>query len=107
AWLVPGHEVAVGDGMRGLLELPQVLRQPRDRCRWIEHDLGPVQPQQPGALREVTVVTDVDADRRVPRLEDRVSEVARLEKILLPEAGRVRDVVLAVLAEIRAVVVIN
>ena len=97
------HEVAVGDGVRRLLELPQVLRQARDRRRRIEDDLGAVQPEQPRAFGKVPVVADVDADRGEARLEDRIAEVARLEEVLLPEAGRVRDVVLAVLPEIRAV----
>src|SRR4029079_12584425 len=52
---------------------------------------------------EVAVVTDVRADLRVARLEDREPEVARTEEELLPELVRVRDVVLAVLAEVRAV----
>src|SRR6266511_5585611 len=58
------HEVAVGDRVRRLLELPEVLRQPRHRGRRIEDDLGAVQSQKPRALREVPVVTDVHADDR-------------------------------------------
>src|SRR5436190_1496504 len=50
------------------------------------------------------VVADVDADVGELRLEDRISEIARLEVELLPEPGRgVRDVALPVLTEIRAV----
>ena len=96
-------EVAVRHGVRGLLELPEVLREAGDRRRRVEDDLGAVQAERARALGEVAVVADVDADLRVPRLEDRVAEVARLEEVLLPEAGGVRDVVLAVLAEVRAV----
>jgi hypothetical protein len=59
------------------------------------------------ALREVAVVADVDADRREARLEDRIAKVARLEEVLLPEARGVRDMVLAVLPEIGAVVVVD
>jgi hypothetical protein len=52
----------------------------------------------------VAVVADVDADARELRLERRVTEVAGLEVVLLPEAGRdLRDVVLPVLAEVAAV----
>ena len=97
-------EVAVRDRVRRLLELPQVLRQPRDRRRRVEHDLRAVQPELARALGEVAVVADVDADLRVARLEDRIAEVAGLEVVLLPEAGRdLRDVVLPVLAEVGAV----
>ena len=101
------HEVAVGDGVRRLLELPEVLRQAGDGRRRVEDDLGAVQAEQPRALGEMAVVADVDADRGEARLEHRVAEVARLEEVLLPEAGRVRDVVLAVLAEIGAVGVVD
>jgi hypothetical protein len=55
----------------------------------------------------VTVVADVNADGRVSRPEDRIPEIARLEEVLLPEAGCVRNVVLAILAEIRAIVVVD
>ena len=102
-----GHEVAVGDGVRRLLELPQVLRQAGDGRRRVEDDLGAVQAEQPRAFGKVAVVADVDADGRVARLEHRVAEVARLEEVLLPEPAGVRDVVLAVLAEIRAVGVVD
>ena len=51
----------------------------------------------------MTVVADVDADGRVLGLEDRVAKVAGLEEVLLPEAGRVRQVVFAVRAEERAI----
>src|SRR6266404_2883384 len=97
------HEVAVCHRVRGLLELPQVLRQALHRRRRIEHDLGTVQAEQSRAFGEVAVIADVDADRGVPRLEDGIAEVAGLEEELLPEAGRVRDVDLAVLAEVAAV----
>ena len=79
------HEVAVGDRVRRLLELPEVLREAGDGGRRVEDDLGAVQAEQPRALREVAVVADVDADRRVARLEHGISEVARLEEVLLPE----------------------
>src|SRR5438270_10544889 len=97
-------EVAVRDGVRRLLELPQILRQAGHRRGGIEHDLRAVQSQLARSLGEVAVVADVDADLRVLRIEHRVAEVAGAEVVLLPEAGRrVRDVVLPVLAEIRAV----
>src|SRR5207245_6615013 len=97
------HEVAVRDRVRRLLELPEVLRQPLHGRRRVEDDLGAVQAEQSRALGEVTVVADVDSDRRVPCLEDGIAEVARLEEELLPKARGVGDMVLAVLAEVTAV----
>src|SRR5690349_11006954 len=96
-------EVAVGDRVRGLLELPQVLREARDRRRRVVDDLGAGEPERARTLGEVAVVADVRADRRVAGLEHRVAEVARLEEVLLPEPAGLRDVGLAVLAEVRAV----
>jgi len=55
----------------------------------------------------MAVVADVDADGGESGPEDRVAEIARLEEVLLPEAGRVRDVILPVLAEVGAVGVIH
>src|SRR5687767_12528152 len=93
-------EVAVGDGVRRLLELPQVLGKTRHRGRGVEDDLRPLEAQDPRALGKVAVVADVDADRADGGLEHRIAEVPRLEVELLPEARRaVGDVVLAVLPE--------
>src|SRR5262249_47259261 len=93
--------VAVGDGVRGLLELPEVLREPGDRRARIQDELGAVQAEEPRPLGEVTVVADVDADRAPGRLEDGVTHVPGLEVELLPEARRaVGNVLLAVLAEV-------
>ena len=90
--------------MRGLLELPEILGQAGDRRRRIEHDLRAVQPERARAFGEVPVVADVDADLRERRLEHGISEVARTEIELLPESGlAVRDVRLAVLAEVLSV----
>ncbi len=49
------------------------------------------------------VVADVHADLADGGVEDRPAEVAGLEVVLLPEALDLRDVVLAVLAEVAAV----
>ena len=51
----------------------------------------------------MTVVTDVDPDRADRRLEDREAQVPRPKVELLPEALHLRDVVLAILAEVAAV----
>src|SRR3954464_6484500 len=97
-------EVAVRDGVRRLLELPEVFAQSGDCRRRIEHDLRSIQPELARAFGEVAVVADVDADLAVLRIEDRIAEVAGTEVELFPEAGGdVRDVVLAVLAEVGAV----
>src|SRR5262249_37555060 len=97
-------EVAVGHGVRGLLELPQILGEARDGRRRVEHDLRAVQPEDARAFGEVTVVTDVDADSARGGLKDRIARVARTEIVLLPETRRdLRDVMLAILAEIPAV----
>src|SRR5207253_9812829 len=56
------------------------------------------------ALREVTVIADVDADLCVLGVEYRISEVAGTEVVLLPEAGSgVWNVIFAIFAEVRAV----
>src|SRR5690242_21087315 len=90
--------------MRGLLELPQVLREPGNGCTRIEHDLRAIESQLARAFREVSVIADVYANLRVPRLEHRIAEVARPKVELLPESRRaVRDVILPVFAEIRTV----
>src|SRR5215471_7530017 len=107
-WLDPdpvdrADEVLVGDRGAGLLEPPQVLRQPPAGRRRIEDDLGAGQAERPPALGEVPLVADVDADPAHRGVEHRVPEVAGAEVVLLPEALHLRDVVLAVLAEEGAV----
>src|SRR5260370_32311343 len=81
-------EGAVGHGVGGLLELPEILREPRNGGRRVEDDLGPGQAKGPGALGEVAVVTDVDADLSHSRLEHPVAEGTGAEGELLPEAAR-------------------
>src|ERR1043166_2254511 len=97
-------EEGVGDGVGGLLELPEILRQPGDGGRRIEHNFRSVQTQLPGPFREVTVITDVHAYISILCFTNWIAEVAGLEVEFLPEAGRrMRDMVLAVLAEVGAV----
>src|SRR5258708_1193662 len=55
-------EIAVRHRVRGLLELPEILREARDRRRRIEHDLGPVQPEDARPFRGLPVVAAVDPD---------------------------------------------
>src|SRR5262244_1846273 len=96
-------EVLVGDRRAGLFQPPQVLRQAPAGRRRVEDDVGAGQAKRPLALREVPLVADVDADPAHRGVEHRVAEVAGAEVVLLPEPLHLRDVVLAVLAEERAV----
>ena len=98
-----GDEVLVGHRGRGLLELPQVGRQAPAGGRRVVDDLRAREPQRAPALGEVPVVADVDADPADGGVPHRPAQVAGPEVELLPEALHLRDVVLAVLAEHRAV----
>ena len=89
--------------MGRLLQFPQVLRQTRDGCGWIEHDFRTVQAQCPCAFGKVAVITDVYAHFAISRIKNGISKVARLEKEFLPEPGYLWNVVFAVLAEIFAI----
>ena len=100
-----GDEIAVGGGVRGLLQLPEIFAQAGDGGRGVEDDLGAVQAEAARAFGKMAVVADVDADLGEAEVEDGVAEVAGAEIKLLPEAGRhVGDVRLAVFAEVGAVV---
>src|SRR5215217_9021382 len=95
--------VLVGDRGGGLLQLPQVVGQAAAGRRGVEDDLGTVEPERAPPLREVPVVADVDADPADRGVEHRIAQVAGPEVELLPEPPHVRQVGLAVLAEIAAV----
>ena len=71
--------------------------------RRVEHDLGAVEAEAAPALGEVAVVADVDADLADGGVEHRIPDVAGREIELLPEPLDLRDVLLAVLAEVGAV----
>ena len=92
-------EVAVGQRVADLLDAPEVLGQAAARRRGDEDELRAIEAEGPGALGEMAVVADVDADLADGRLEDRVAQVAGAEVELLPEALDVGDVGLAVFAE--------
>jgi len=62
-----------------------------------------MQPEHPGAFGEMPVVADVHADPADRGLEDGIAQVPGAEVVLLPEALDVRDVRLAVLAQVRPV----
>src|SRR5262245_61723576 len=61
-------EVAVRDRVCGLLDLPQILREPGDRRRRVVDNLGAVEAERARTLGEVAVVADVHADLRVAGL---------------------------------------
>ena len=99
------HEVAVGDGRAGPSTSHSRLREPGLGGVRVEDHVGAVEAELAPSLREVPVVADVDADLADRGVEHRVALVAGTEVELLPEPVEVRDVVLAVLPEDRAVVV--
>ena len=80
-----------------------MVGKPLNRGRGVVHDFGAAQAERPGAFRKVPVVADVNADLRVGRPEHRIPQVAGAKEVLLPEAGGLRYVRLAVLAEVAAV----
>src|SRR5437868_3880740 len=54
-------EITIRNCVGRLFQAPEVFRQARDSCRWIENDLSAVQTERTRAFGEVTVVTDVNA----------------------------------------------
>src|SRR6185369_7363853 len=77
-------EITIRNCVRRLFETPQIFRQPGNCRRRIENDLSAVQPECARAFREVTVVTDVDANASERRIETRITEVTGPEVKLLP-----------------------
>ena len=73
------------------------------RSRWVEHDLRTVEAQRAPTLGEVAVVTDVDAHLANGGVEHGIAAGAGGEIELLPKPLGLGNVLLAVLAEIRAV----
>src|ERR1017187_9131006 len=94
----------VGHRRGGLFEFPQVFAEACHRGAGIEDDLGAVESEKPPAFGEVTVIAGINAHFANGGLKYGIAEVAGLEVKLLPEAGlAMRDVVLAILAEILAI----
>src|SRR5216684_653341 len=99
-----GDKISVGDGVGRLLEFPKILGEASDSGRRIVDDFSAVETQDARAFRKMAVVTNVDADAGVTGLEYRVAGVPRREIKFFPKPGvTVRNVVLAVFAEIAAV----
>src|ERR1035437_5136485 len=96
-------EVLIGDRGRGLFEVPEVRGQSATGRRGVKDDSRASEAQRPPTLGEMTVVADVHADRSDGGLEDRITEIAGAKVELLPEPLDLGKMVLAVLAQIRAV----
>jgi hypothetical protein len=98
-------KVAVGRGVRRLLELPKIFAEAGDGCGRIEDDLCSVEAEAASTLGKVAVVANVDADLCEAEIEDGITEIAGAEIELLPKARRdVGYVGLAIFAEIGAIV---
>ena len=71
-----------------LFELPEAAIT-RQRRRWVEHDFGAVQAEEPCAFRKVTVVADAHQIVATCGLEYRIPEASGL-KNTFPESRRMR-----------------
>src|SRR6185312_11375292 len=91
---------AVGCGRGGLLQFPKILRKTGDRRRRVDDIFGAVEGEGPPAFGKMPVVADIDAELAVGGLEHRPTRIAGLKKEFFVEAGDLRNVGLAVLAEI-------
>jgi len=101
-------EDAIGGSGCRLFEFPQVLAQAGNGGGWVDDVLCAIQCQRAPAFREMPVVANVDAQFDVSRVEDGITQVARLEEELLVKTGiDLRDMRLAILAEIAAVCIDN
>src|SRR5690606_34902099 len=101
-------EISVRDRVCRLLELPEIFAQTRDSRRRIENYLGAVQPEASCTFGKVAVVANINADPRDRRIETRIAEIAGTKIELFPKAGSdVRDVRLAILAEVFAIRIDN
>src|SRR5258708_3958453 len=99
-----GDEVGVGDGVGGLLKLPEIFGEAGDGGGRVVDNFRSVEAENARAFGKVAVVADVDADAGVTRLEDGVAGVPWREIKLFPEAWvTMGNVVLAVFAEIAAI----
>src|SRR5882762_8022016 len=97
-------EISVSNRVRWLLEFPKIFGEAGDSGRRVIDDFRAVEAEDSRAFREVAVVADVHADTGITSLEDRVAGVSRREVKLFPETRMaMRNVVLAVFAEIAAV----
>src|SRR5262249_45468164 len=99
-------EISVRHGVRRLLEFPQVLAESGDRRRRVEDDLRAIQPERASAFGKMAVVADVDPRLYETQIENRIPQITAPGVKILPESrSYVRDVRLAILAEICTIVV--
>src|SRR5439155_6086445 len=77
-------KVTIGNCVCRLFQLPKILRQARNCCRWIEDDLSAVQTEGASAFGKVPVIANVNADAREGRVECRITQIARTKIKLFP-----------------------
>jgi hypothetical protein len=91
-----GDKIGIGDGMGGLLELPEIFRETGDGGGRIIDDLRAIEAEDARALRKMTVVTNVHTDAGIACVENRVAGVSRREVKLFPKTRvALRDVITA------------
>src|SRR5260370_11146434 len=99
-----GDEIRVGYRVGGLLEFPKIFGEAGNRGGGVVDNFRSVEAEDARAFGEVAVVTNVDADAGVTRLEDGVAGVSGSEIKLFPEARvTMGNVVLAVFAEVATI----
>src|SRR6266568_1234621 len=97
-------KIGVGDGVSGLLELPEIFGEACDRGGGVVNNFRAVEAEAARAFREVAVVTNVHTDAGVASIENGITGVSWREIELFPETGMAMgDVVLAVFAQITSV----
>src|SRR5262245_7796036 len=94
--------------MGRLFESPEIFAQASDGRGRIKHNLRSVQTEDARAFGKMAVVANVNADVGKLRFEYGVSQIARFEVKLFPEArGAMRYVMLSVLPQVRSISVDN
>src|SRR6266700_6161743 len=98
------HKIAFSHGMSRLLQFPQIFRETCDSGGRVEHDLRAIQSENARTFREVAVIADVHPHASIFSFENWIAEIPGSEIKLFPESRMaVRQMMLAVLAEIAAV----
>src|SRR6202158_2156061 len=98
------NEISVSNRVRWLLEFPKIFGEAGDSGRRVVDYFRAVESEDSRAFRKVAVVADVHADAGITSLEYGIAGVSRREVKLFPKARvTVRNVVLAVFAEVAAV----
>ena len=90
--------------MGGLLELPKVFGESSDGSGRVVDNLGAIETEDARALRKMPIITNVNTDAGVARVENGITGISRREVKLFPETRvAMRNVVLAVFAQIMAI----